>query len=88
MQVEFLPPEFWASGLGHLGNASLWSLATLPYLEAGQAQIFLYDFDRVEPENVETGLIFSVKDAASYKTRSANSAMQPNSELPSGFPAS
>jgi hypothetical protein len=68
-QVEFLPREFWALGLGHLGNAYLWSLATLPYLDSGASEIFLNDFDRVEPENVETGLIFNVKDAGSYKTR-------------------
>jgi hypothetical protein len=68
-QVEFLPREFWALGLGHLGNAYLWSLATLPYLEAGETQIFLNDFDTVEPENVETGLISKVRDAGSYKTR-------------------
>lgn len=69
VQIEFLPREFWAVGLGHLGNAYLWSLATLPYPEFGAGEIFLNDFDRVEPENAETGLIFSVKDAGSYKTR-------------------
>jgi len=69
VQVEFLPREFWALGLGHLGNAYLWSLATLPYPEFGAGEIFLNDFDRVEPENAETGLIFNVKDAGSYKTR-------------------
>jgi hypothetical protein len=69
VQVEFLPRDFWALGLGHLGNAYLWSLATLPYLDSGASEIFLNDFDRVEPENVETGLIFNVKDAALYKTR-------------------
>jgi len=69
VQVEFLPRDFWALGLGHLGNAYLWSLATLPYLNSGASEIFLNDFDRVEPENVETGLIFNVKDAGSYKTR-------------------
>ena len=68
-QVEFLPREFWALGLGHLGNAYLWSLATLPYLDSGLTEISLNDFDRVEPENVETGLIFNVKDAGSYKTQ-------------------
>ena len=69
VQVEFLPREFWALGLGHLGNAYLWSMATLPYLDARASEIFLNDFDRIEPENVETGLIFSVKDVCSYKTR-------------------
>src|SRR5947207_14619400 len=29
--VEFLPKALWVLGLGHLGNAYLWSLASLPY---------------------------------------------------------
>jgi hypothetical protein len=73
IQVEFLPRDFWALGLGHLGNAYLWSLATLPYLDSGASEIFLNDFDRVEPENVETGLIFNVKDAGRTRRECAAS---------------
>ena len=68
-QVEFLPSELWMLGLGHLGNAYLWSLATLPYAEPEACEIFLNDFDKVELENVETGLIFNGTDMGSYKTR-------------------
>ena len=50
IQVEFLPRDLWLLGLGHLGNAYLWSLATLPYPESAAREIFLNDFDRVEPE--------------------------------------
>jgi hypothetical protein len=69
IQVEFLPRDLWLLGLGHLGNAYLWSLATLPYPESAAREIFLNDFDRVEPENVETGLIFNATDEGMYKTR-------------------
>ena len=67
--VEFLPCDMWLMGLGHLGNAYLWSLATLPYPDSAAPQIFLNDFDKVESENVETGLIFEASAIHSYKTR-------------------
>ena len=56
-------------GLGHLGNAYLWALGTLPYRDAGEAEVILNDFERVEPENVETGLLFTDAAHAQYKTR-------------------
>jgi hypothetical protein len=69
IQVQFLPREFWALGLGHLGNAYLWSLATLPYADLGAVEVFLNDFDRIEPENADTSLLFDAGDEGSYKTR-------------------
>jgi molybdopterin/thiamine biosynthesis adenylyltransferase len=68
-QVEFLPRELWALGLGHLGNAYLWSLAALPYAEPDVVEIYLNDFDKVEAENFETGLIFTPADEGDLKTR-------------------
>ena len=56
-------------GLGHLGNAYLWALATLPYGGPTAPLVFLNDFDKIESENVETGLIFNTSDICSYKTR-------------------
>lgn len=67
--VEFLPAELWVLGLGHLGNAYLWALGTLPYEAPSEVEIFLNDFDRVEPENVDTGLIFRFNGVGRYKTR-------------------
>ena len=37
--VEYLPRELWVLGLGHLGNAYLWSLASLPYPKPGRSRI-------------------------------------------------
>ncbi|MGH7717159.1 MAG: hypothetical protein ACREML_14335 [Vulcanimicrobiaceae bacterium] len=59
LPVEYLPQKLWVLGLGHLGNAYLWSLATLPYGNASPVEFFLNDFDEVEPENVETGILFT-----------------------------
>lgn len=67
--VEFLPGDLWALGLGHLGNAYLWALATLPYQNAADAELYLTDFDRVAPENVDTGMIFRAEARNHYKTR-------------------
>lgn len=67
--VEFLPKGLWALGLGHLGNAYLWTLSMLPYAEPVATEIALMDFDEVEKENAETGLLFSAADAGQYKTR-------------------
>jgi hypothetical protein len=67
--VEYLPLELWLLGLGHLGNAYLWSVATLPYREPGAVEFVLNDFDRVEPENIETGIIFSSADIRRLKSR-------------------
>ena len=57
--VEYLPRELWVLGLGHLGNAYLWSLATLPYEDPKAVEFALFDFDKVEKDNVETGVIFA-----------------------------
>jgi hypothetical protein len=67
--VEFLARDFWTLGLGHLGNAYLWAIATLPYVAPQATRIFLNDFDKVEHENVETGLLFNPAHEGTYKTR-------------------
>src|SRR6266568_6112957 len=67
--VQFLPSELWVLGLGHLGNAYLWALAALPYANPAAAQIYLNDFDVVEPENFDTGMIFGCGNADILKTR-------------------
>ena len=67
--IEFLPKKLWMLGLGHLGNAYLWALGALPYRDAGEVEVILNDFDRVGPENVETGLLFTDAACAQYKTR-------------------
>ena len=67
--VGWLPADLWVLGLGHLGNAYLWALGTLPYANPGQARFFLHDFDSVEEENIETGLLFTRADLSRTKAR-------------------
>jgi hypothetical protein len=56
-------------GPGALGNAYLWALASLPYPNPDDVTFALCDFDKVEPENVETGVIFTTADERRLKTR-------------------
>ena len=67
--VQWLPSQVWVLGLGHLGNACLWALGTLPYQQTHAAEIFLNDFDSVEVENIETGLLFTQADLKRTKAR-------------------
>ena len=67
--VEYLPRDLWVLGLGHLGNAYLWSLATLPYPEPKETEFALFDFDKVEKDNIETGVIFTTASIGRFKTR-------------------
>jgi len=74
--VEILPRDLWVLGLGHLGNAYLWALAALPYTQPNATEIYLNDFDSVEQENVETGMILTVKDEGQLKTRICSKWME------------
>jgi hypothetical protein len=66
--VQVLPKELWALGLGHLGNAYLWTLAGLPYARPAEVKVFLADFDEVEPENADAGVLFTA-NTRGLKTR-------------------
>ncbi|MBB4398488.1 hypothetical protein [Bradyrhizobium sp. ERR14] len=65
--VQYLPQSLWVLGLGHLGNAYLWSLATLPYADPKAAQFALFDFDKVVKDNVETGVLFASAFISQFK---------------------
>lgn len=68
-KVAALPRETWLLGLGHLGNAYLWALATLPFVDRSTVRFNLLDFDKVEVANVETGVLFKRRNIGDLKTR-------------------
>lgn len=70
--VAYLPQSFWVLGLGHLGNAYLWALATLPYHKPGDAEFSLFDFDKVVKDNVETGVLFSTEFINRFKAHACD----------------
>lgn len=73
--VQVLPKELWALGLGHLGNAYLWTLAGLPYARPAEVLIFLADFDEVEPENADAGVLFTT-NTRGLKTRACGTWLE------------
>ena len=74
--LEILPSGMWILGLGHLGQAYLWALATLPYTTPQDVELFLNDFDKVIPANEETGLLLTKRDYGKYKTRACASWLE------------
>jgi hypothetical protein len=70
-QVFELPASLAAFGLGHLGQAYLWSLAALPYTSPKAVTVLLCDDDTVEKVNVETGAILTTAAVTRLKTRVA-----------------
>jgi hypothetical protein len=70
--VKHLPRDLWVFGLGHLGNACLWSLATLPYEDPQAVEFALFDFDNVEKDSVETGIISTMDVLRRFKTRACD----------------
>lgn len=73
--VEFLPRAFWILGLGHLGNALAWTIASLSYPATAEVVAYLNDFDSIGPENYETSMLFR-KGERGLKTRSVASWLQ------------
>jgi hypothetical protein len=69
--VEVLPTAQWILGVGHLGNAYLWALGTLPYADPSSVDFALFDFDQIDSANTETCLLFESTDVGVRKTRIA-----------------
>ena len=55
--IELLPSNLWIIGLGNLGQAYLWMLATLPYLRPEDVVLVLQDYDRIAKSNDSTSML-------------------------------
>ncbi len=64
-----LPSEFWVIGLGHLGQAYLWTIGLLPYAERSDVRLFLQDVDRAGKSTKSTSLLTRAYDERRLKTR-------------------
>jgi hypothetical protein len=67
--VSRLPEKLWLLGLGHLGQAYLWTLGLLPYPQEARPLIFLQDLDRITTGNWCAGLLCEPGAVGWYKTR-------------------
>jgi hypothetical protein len=52
-----LPGAIWLVGLGNLGQAFLWALGCLPYVNPSKVLLHLHDFDHVTAENWGTSVL-------------------------------
>lgn len=67
--LERLPSRLWLIGLGHLGQAYLWTLGLLPYADPDDVELVLQDFDTLVKANDSTSLLTTLPDVGQKKTR-------------------
>lgn len=67
--LAWLPSQLWLIGLGNLGQACAWVLATLPYADTKQVKLVLQDDDRLAKSNDSTSLLSFIRDVGCRKTR-------------------
>lgn len=65
----FLPSRLWMIGLGNLGQAYAWLLASLPYEDRGLVELILNDFDCIAASNESTSILSRKMDIKRRKTR-------------------
>jgi len=64
-----LPSRLWLIGLGHLGQAYLWTLGFLPYVDAGEVELILQDVDVLTEANDSTSPLTHRALCGEEKTR-------------------
>jgi len=64
-----LPSDFWVVGLGHLGQAYLWTIGLLPFADPGQVRLFLQDVDEAGGSTESTSVLTFPADRGRLKTR-------------------
>jgi hypothetical protein len=68
-ELDWLPSNCWLIGLGHLGQAYLWTLGFLPYENPETVQLVLQDYDELAIANDSTSLLTNRKMIGQMKTR-------------------
>jgi len=69
--LERLPASYWVLGLGNLGQAALWTIGLLPYVDTGAATLVLQDTDVAEFGNLPIQILTKPSWIGLKKTRSA-----------------
>lgn len=68
-KLHYLPSDLWLIGLGNLGQAYAWILASLPYPEDQKARLVLQDFDKLALSNDSTSVLSFARDIGCRKSR-------------------
>lgn len=67
--LDLLPSRLWLIGLGHLGQAFLWTLGLLPYVRPQDVLLALQDLDDLVEANLSTSPLTFENMLGSKKTR-------------------
>jgi hypothetical protein len=67
--LDSLPSALWLIGLGHLGQAYLWTLGLLPFSNPTACQLMLQDIDALVEANEGAALLAQAGDRGKRKTR-------------------
>lgn len=67
--IHAAPSRLWLMGLGHLGQAYLWTMALLDFEHPEAVEITLQDFDRLTEANDSTSLLTTLDRVGEKKTR-------------------
>ena len=67
--APLLPSKLWIVGLGHLGQAVLWTLGLLPYKRPNAVSLVLQDFDKIGDSNDSTCLLTNSQGFGMKKSR-------------------
>jgi len=68
-ELNCLPAKLWIIGLGHLGQAFLWTLGFLPYSHPENVSLVLQDFDVLSDANDSTSPLTFAPVKKEKKTR-------------------
>jgi hypothetical protein len=71
-----VPNKLSVLGLGHLGQAYVWTLGWLPYPDPGEVEIVLQDIDRLSSANLATSLLADRSAIGQRKTRLLAGALE------------
>lgn len=75
-KLAYLPKSLWLVGLGHLGQAYVWTLGMLPYPVDGRPHLVLQDFDKAAKSNLSTCLLLWSADLLKPKVRAVASRLE------------
>jgi hypothetical protein len=67
--LALLPSRLWLMGLGHLGQAYLWALGLLPYVDPSEVSLVLQDIDIITPSTESTSILSDATLIGRKKTR-------------------
>lgn len=67
--LSFLPSRLWLIGMGNLGQAFAWLLASMPYADPKAVHLVLQDFDELAASNDSTSLLSSLAAVGQKKAR-------------------